>query len=1267
MSLMMPHWQRSSLRRHVPLAASSGPLLAPFDFDLGQLTFIAGGAAGGLAKRDVLRFAAAPIVQGKWDGTGTGDVLSHVRGAQLFETFYANIDSNQGTGSFWITPEFDGNDGIDHILRIFDTDFFIVKAATDFLQFRCGSGSTVQVNVAAWTAGTTYHIVVRWDSKNTLDGTNYASIHVNGSGTFDITSAFTAITPDATAYIGSNNGLANIDAIIEGERWDRRVWYEATSGTGEPYYFNASGYIDEIAFAYDAGAGADPALVEASWDGCMCLPTDSAVGALVTGTGEAWSHPHASALLNNTWLEDTFGPNQQDVVSFNGTSTLIDCGSAAALDDIPAGGGDITIGVWIKLDAAHSGNEIIVTKGAYITSGWFLYARTDGTIGFYVNCDTTDGSAFTTTAAEPGKWYYIAASYNDTTKAVEIAIDGRWEAADNTVGAYTSDAATSLVIGRRATAALLYFTGDIGNVSIWSDDHHTAGTDFIPPRTKPGAGGALVESWGLDDGTGATAVATVTSPGNDGTIANHTWTEKWEYTGTPLELTSLEFGAAWSHISAGSDGSIDDLPSGGQVTLEGYFLCDPTTLGWLFKKTDFGPAGFDVAVGEVGPGRITATFQCAGINAYSHTNGALLNDSRWHHIAVTYDDTGDRIAHIFVDGVEYTDYSVAGVGAYGVDAAADMQVCQKANLVQMAVGWVRYSDSIRYTNTFVSPSRVNPPANDGNAQLLYNMDEGAGGTVTDSSGNGNTGTMSGTYEWHNTFDQATNSPGSRTYAWGYSISSDGAADGVEQHIAVTAGDDWVLRVPVRYEDATAQARILVYDESNAAAVSTFDGPPRTGLHSGANNSATLTVANEFFPASLIDGIIYNITDSSFGTITAVGGTNQDTITAALGSGGDNDWDTNDVFMLMPPLNWVWAEPFCIEVPAQCTEISVQLLNAAGDGVLHWQQAEVQESLISNGSLEGVYAGVPPIPPGWLDINLDAGDAAQELAIIHSGLSSFQQNPGAVAGEYIRFNILVTQYSFYSISTWYYGDGVNCGLFPSSPSSVSVAHLQHDPALSGFLTDADSTWRNYSGVFRNVHIGTFGLLLQLSGVADTRYIDDVSAIELDDVSLTVTPASQANSLEGTGIRVAGRDQATQVPGVGILQATQGWIRFRWRPRHDAAQAVAFGETGTTDIFDGRAPLANAIQLYWAAANTVQLIVFDGGILGIIWDATGAVVADTEYLVEIRYYPARADLLIDGVVVATGAAGIDFGTDIITLANYGHNNVNADQTDAIFSAP
>ena len=1243
-------------------ALLGGKKLRPFDFALPAVsTFTAG-----MAKRAGGTFAAAPIVQGKWDGTGTGDVLTAPIGVQIFDEFYANADAYQGTIHLWITPEHDGGGIAGDIFNLGGTpNIRATIIAGGALWFAVHNQSAQFANVAGWTAGTTYHLVFRWDVKKTLDGTNYACVSTNGSHSFGITSQPTVSTPDTYYFGAETDGTQQINAIFEGYRTDRRVWYEATSGTGEPYYFDANGYIDEIAAAYDAGAGADPASVEASWDGCMCLPTDSAVGALVTGTGEAWSHPHASALLNNTWLEDGFGPNQQDVVSFNGTSTLIDCGSAAALDDIPAGGGDITIGVWIKLDAAHSGNEIIVTKGAYITSGWFLYACTDGTIGFYVNCDTTDGSAFTTTAAEPGKWYYIAASYNDTTKAVEIAIDGRWEAADNTVGAYTSDAATSLVIGRRATAALLYFTGDIGHVSIWSDDHHTAGTDFIPPRTKPGAGGTLVESWGLDDGTGATAVATVTSPGNDGTIANGTWTEKWEYTGTPLELTSLEFDGAATSIVIPDAASIQDLHDAA-FTVEGWIRADGygevSASGGHFVNKAVSGDGWAFRVGStVG---LLGQINCATANGTSQSGlDDFTADGRWHHVAMTWNDAVDLFPRLWIDGVEPSYVLTTNRnGLVSSDIGDDLYLGNRSvgdRTFDGGMSWMRISDSIRYTDTFLPPTRVNPPADDGNTVSLWYFDEGAEATVADQNANANDGTITfGAGQWWNTFAQEYDAPGSRTYAWGYSIGSDGAADGVEQHIAVTAGDDWVLRVPVRYEDATAQARILVYDESNAAAVSTFDGPPRTGLHSGANNSATLTVANEFFPASLIDGIIYNITDSSFGTITAVGGTNQDTITAALGSGGDNDWDTNDVFMLMPPLNWVWAEPFCVEMPAGCTEASVQLLNAGGDGVLHWQQAEVQESLVSNGSLE-VGAGNPWIPTGFSVTGaVGLGELVQDVAEPHSGSSCLQAVNVGVGG--VRLQISVANGAFAVIGGW-------AREFSGVINYFHQALMQSTLSTELTMEATGDVWALYQSVVRydavNRNLYTRGTSDPSSG----RW-DDIYTFRLDDVSLTVTPASEANSLEGTGIRVDGRDTCTQVPTVGILKATRGWIRFRWRPRHSAAQAVAFGETGiTTDIFDGRAPIANAIQLYWAAANMIQLIVDDGGPLGIVWNATGLVVADTEYLVEIRYYPARADLLIDGVIVATGAAAIDFGTDIITLANYGHNNVNADQTDAVFSAP
>ncbi len=275
---------------------------------------------------------------------------------------------------------------------------------------------------------------------------------MNNSHTFGQGTQPTVAEPD-TLYIGNAGASTGADAIIEGLRIDRRVWYEATSGTGEPYYFNASGYIDEIAAAYDAGAGADPALVEASWDGCMCLPTDSAVGALTTGNGNAWSHPHASALLNNTWLEDTFGPNQQDVVTFNGTTTSINCGSAAVLDDLPAGGNIMTVAGWFKCTASAASMYIIVNKASFgATAGWFAFITSGDTFTFQVYCATATFGASAGSNLRDGKWHYFAGYYNDTTKKTRASIDGVWGAERTNVGNYDADAAYDLKIATSQTA-----------------------------------------------------------------------------------------------------------------------------------------------------------------------------------------------------------------------------------------------------------------------------------------------------------------------------------------------------------------------------------------------------------------------------------------------------------------------------------------------------------------------------------------------------------------------------------------------------------------------------------------------------------------------------------------------------------------------------------------------------------------------------------------------------------------------------------------------
>ncbi len=283
-------------------------------YDSNAVTFTAG-----MAKRSGPGpFAAAAIVQGKWDGTGTGDEVTFSRSGQIVGVFYDNFDFAQGTIVFWVTPEWDGNDGVARQLLRFGERVFL-STQTNLLRMDAQdvvlATQRATIDISAWTAGTTYLVVGRWDMTNTLDGTNFAAISVDDVGAFGGTTA--AGPPGGTGSamnVGSDASGQNLaDAIIEGLHIYRRVLFDGAYGTDV-------GNGDELAAIYAAGAGADPTLTTGSWDVVFALPTDSSTGALTSGTGEAWSHPHSSCVMGDCWGETDY---QSSAWSTVGTPTSI--------------------------------------------------------------------------------------------------------------------------------------------------------------------------------------------------------------------------------------------------------------------------------------------------------------------------------------------------------------------------------------------------------------------------------------------------------------------------------------------------------------------------------------------------------------------------------------------------------------------------------------------------------------------------------------------------------------------------------------------------------------------------------------------------------------------------------------------------------------------------------------------------------------------------------------------------------------------------------
>ena len=329
----------------------------------------------GTAKREAPGpFAAAPIVQGGWANGDPSDTLLFLRGNQIGALFYEGLDADQGSLVVWLTPEWDGNDGKRH--DFFNNQFgnpgrVSLRAQSNNLIFRVGATigtDEVSVDISTWVAGQTHLVVGRWDNDNALDGTNTISLSIDDVHAFS-TQLFPPTAINNQNFIGSErSGLYPANAIIEGLTIYRRSLFDGTFGIDV-------GNGDEINQIYNAGAGEDPTRITGSWDVVFCLPTSSMTGALSTGTGEAWSHPHASNFLyTNTTNTGGFmlnGTYTVDGWSDEGTPTAVS--ALATAEKIFAGGYKFTT------DAANEGiyQDLTVSAG----DDWVVraLAHSDGT------------------------------------------------------------------------------------------------------------------------------------------------------------------------------------------------------------------------------------------------------------------------------------------------------------------------------------------------------------------------------------------------------------------------------------------------------------------------------------------------------------------------------------------------------------------------------------------------------------------------------------------------------------------------------------------------------------------------------------------------------------------------------------------------------------------------------------------------------------------------------------------------------------------------
>jgi hypothetical protein len=212
----------------------------------------------------------------------------------------------------------------------------------------------------------------------------------------------------------------------------------------------------------------------------------------------------------------TGSSSQQYYLTFNGTTTVVACGSDASLDDIPLG--DFTAEAWVLPLAAIDSYPFTIGKGWINSDGWALMWREQReqpamAMEFTTSRIITDGYG---TAYLPEAWIHVAMVWNSTSAIAKLYEGGVLKRTSNAqTGTYVSDAARNLHIGQDSQYGRS-FAGYIAWVRISNNQRYTA--DFTPDAkdAPPAVDG------NTNDGSGTTARAEVNS-NNDGAITDGSW------------------------------------------------------------------------------------------------------------------------------------------------------------------------------------------------------------------------------------------------------------------------------------------------------------------------------------------------------------------------------------------------------------------------------------------------------------------------------------------------------------------------------------------------------------------------------------------------------------------------------------------------------------------------------------------------------------------------------------------------------------------------
>ncbi|MDD5627058.1 MAG: LamG domain-containing protein [Patescibacteria group bacterium] len=447
---------------------------------------------------------------------------------------------------------------------------------------------------------------------------------------------------------------------------------------------------------------------------------------------------------NTDWVNGEFG----SALDFDGSNDYVNTNTdfSWAIAD------SFSIAFWVN-PTSVTGGQGIMGKGAaggYGDYNWEWSFKLDGTSLSFVYWNTGGGGEIVLgSTVTQGTWDYFVVTYDPTNKA-KLYKNGVVVSTDTSIASALQNRATPMLIGHAYynSGVNYYFNGLIDDTRVYNhtrtadqikNDYNGGKAMYVGAKqpvcdTSPAdcVNKGLVGYWDMDQMNGTTATDK-SGNGNTGTFASSpVWTGGIKpFSGGRAGGGALQFDGTDDYVNAGQGSSLNGLTS---VTLSAwikpYGYSASYRSGIISRRRSGGAAeGLNFTMGGAleTPYKL-AIYEAGGVALYANT---VISPNQWSFVTATLSGTD---AKIYINGV----LDATGTVSWNWPSDVNVSIGAVYSGVYHFNGLI---DDVRVYNRALSAAEIRYQYNQGDPVAYWKMDEGSGTSAYDSSGNGNTGTL----------------------------------------------------------------------------------------------------------------------------------------------------------------------------------------------------------------------------------------------------------------------------------------------------------------------------------------------------------------------------------------------------------------------------------------------------------------------------------------------------------------------------------------------